>query len=307
MKYSFLYYLCPFIPIRKYRRKIRGKAKSKPFFEAVLASVDSNKWKSFKIIAFHLGEVVTFAMFYKYWWNGEMVIATKKYHLDIFKMLAPEVPIILCEEKIFFKETSEYKKHIFSFVLINDELERWNLTTRNHYFDNWQNYLGKNLKTQNYATPVISEGTTLSAIKKLGKMGLPLENLIFVAPEAQSLSPLPETFWSSIIDTAQKKKYQIFINKSKGDNILTIEEAYFVASHCKMIIALRSGLIDLLCMINKPLRIIYTIGPSDLPDIQPIYALKEFPFCSKDVVEYNIHTDSVENINKQIINEIETL
>ncbi len=216
MKYSFLYYLCPFIPIRKYRKKIRGKAKSKPFFEAVLASVDSNKWKSFKINAFHLGETVTFAQTYKHWWNGEMVIATKKYHLDIFKMLAPEVPVILCEEKIFFKETSEYKKHIFSFVLINDELERWNLTTRNHFFDNWQNYLGKNLKTQNYATPVISEDAKLSAIKKLGKMGLSLENLIFVAPEAQSLSPLPETFWSSVIDTAQKKKYQIFINKSKG-------------------------------------------------------------------------------------------
>lgn len=306
MKYSLLYFLCPFIPIRKYRKKIRGIAKSKPFFEAVLASVDSNKWKSFKIIKHNLGEPVTFALTYKHWWNGEMVIATKKYHLDAFKMLAPEVPVILCEEKIFFKETSKYKKHIFSSVLEPCESSQWILTTRKHFFDNWQNYLGKNLKTQNYATPIISENAILSAIKKLGKMGLSLENLIFVSDEAQSLSPLPETFWSSVIDTAQKKKYQIFINKSKGDNILTIEETYFVASHCKMIIALRSGLIDLLCLINKPLRIIYTPSPH-FNDLQPIYALKKFPFCSKDVVEYNTNTDSVENINKQIINEIEAL
>ncbi len=309
MKYHLLHFLCLFIPVKKYRKKLKRKFKniykSRPFFEAVLTSVDSKKWKNFKIIESNLGEAVIFALTYKHWWNGEMVVVTKKYHLDVFKMLAPEVSTILCKEKISFWETSEYKKHTFSFVLSNHDLGQMNLTQK-HLFENWQNYLGKNLQTQNYATPIISEEAQISATKKLEKMGLSLKNLIFISDEALSLTPLPETFWSSVINAAQNKKYQIFINKSKGDNILTIEETYFVASHCKMIIALRSGLIDLLCLINKPLRIIYTTNPA-ITDIQPMYNLNKFPFCSKDVIEYNTNIDSPEDINKQIIQEIQSL
>lgn len=309
MKYYLLRFLCLFIPIKKYRKKLKRKfkniCKSKPFFEAVLASVDANKYKSFKIIESNLGEAVIFALTYKHWWNGEMVVVTKRYHLDVFKMLAPEVPVFLCREKSSFWETSEYKNHTFSFVLSNHDLGQMNLTQR-HLFDNWQNYLGKKLQSEKYAEPVVSEEARVSATQKLKNMGLSLENLIFISDEALSLTPLPEEFWSSIIKAIQDKKYQFFINKSQGDNILTIEETYFVASHCKMIIALRSGLIDLLCLINKPLRIIYTTNPA-ITDIQPMYDLKKFPFCTKEVIEYNTNADSVENINKQIIKEIQSL
>lgn len=309
MKYFLLRFLCQFIPVKKYRKKFKRKFKnicnSKPFFEAVLASVDTNKWKEFKIIESNLGEAVIFALTYKNWWNGEMVVLTKKYHLDVFKMLAPEVPVIFCKEKSSFWETSEYKKHIFSFVLSNHDLGQMNLTQK-HLFENWQNYLGKNLQTQKYSAPVVSEEARKSALQKLNKMGLSLDNLIFVSDEALSLSPLPEEFWTSVTNAIKDKKYQIFINKSKGDNTLTIEETYFVATQCKMIIALRSGLIDLLCMINKPLRIIYTTNPA-ITDIQPMYDLTKFPFCTKDIIEYNTNTDSVENIKNQIIKEIKSL
>ena len=101
-------------------------------------------------------------------------------------------------------------------------------------------------------------------------------------------------------------KMQFFINKSKGseDEVLTIDEAYFVASKCKMIIALRSGLIDLLCLCKVPLRIIY--GVNDFyKDIQDMYTLSVYPFCNKNLVEYNINYDTLENIQNKLIYEIE--
>ena len=299
----------PFVFYKPWRKRLKERIKNDKIITKLRRCLPNIEKGSFQIVECNMGEAVIYALTSECWYDGGTVLGTKKYHKEIFKMICPNIPFLLLPSNIEIPFTGvlKTKRYEFSFVLRNSDLGQMNLT-RTPFFFNWQKYLGKDLSKIMYPTPVISKEAEKSALQKLKKMGLSLNKLIFLSEEALSLNPLPEKFWESIKEKIKSKNMQFFVNKSKGntDEVLTVEEAYFVANNSKMIIALRSGLIDLLCLCKVPLRIIYGVN-NFYGDIQRMYTLTVFPFCHKDLVEYNINNTSVEDIQNQLIKEIDNI
>lgn len=298
-----------FIFYKPWRKKLRNWIRTQFFLDYCLSSYPKAKHPIFHIINCHLGEAVIYALTSECWYKGGYVIGTKKYHQDMMRMICPEIPFILLPKKIKLPDftTLSYKGYRFDFILSNPDLWKMNIT-KTPFFLNYQKYLGKDLSTLKYRKPIISPEAKKNAIRKLNKMGLSLENLVFLSEESQSMDLLPTSFWDSIKQKLHHKNLQFFTNKSVGtsDEVLTVEEAFFVASKSRMIIALRSGLIDLLCLADTPLRVIF--GVKDLHvDIYPVYLMSVYPFCTKDLIEYNTNNSSLEKIEQQILSEIENI
>jgi hypothetical protein len=51
-----------------------------------------------------------------------------------------------------------------------------------------------------------------SMLKKVKKIGLNLDNFVFLSPEAQSCNHYDDSFWVTLIKELQNKGYDVFIN-----------------------------------------------------------------------------------------------
>lgn len=158
-------------------------------------------------------------------------------------------------------------------------------------------------------------------------------NFIIITPDAVTLNPLGQYFWTELCKNLNNLGFKIFLNvESRKDTIpaegiisafLTIEETYELAKYAKAVIGLRSGLLEILSTTSQvPTFAIYNsyrewlpnkMSPQEaikgftlksLPNIQPE---KIYEYCwneySPDELIYEI-TEQFKNIsNKNILKE----
>lgn len=295
--------ICAFIPKKQLREKIRAYLVNYFWARDIILFSGCKNFKTFQIIHQNLGEVVIFCLTLRLWYKGGMILVTKPYHKELFTMFYPDLPCKLVKRPnycyIDYKEF-HYRDYQFSYVLTSEKLREMNLTKENFYI-NWQEYTGGKIICNDFPEIKISKEVKESAERKLKKLKINIDKLIFISPEAITMKPLPEEFWDKIISLITDNGYSTFINISTGLDyeVLSLEEAYYVASKSKMLIGLRSGLIDLLCLVKVPLRIIYT--ESDFyGDIQSMYSLYKYPYCYDDLREFNLFNMSINKILEDI-------
>ena len=145
----------------------------------------------------------------------------------------------------------------------------------------------------------------LLVLNKLKKSGLNINKFIFVSPDALSIYPLSNHFWEELEANLKHKGYDIFVN-SKA---FTITEAKIIASYSKGIIGMRSGFIETLLELNKPMHIIYTpmlINNMPADKFCKAHSLVFYPYTKKELIfEYENQNNNEKLIMEEIVRRFE--
>lgn len=247
--------------------------------------------------------------------DSSVFIATQKYHIDLCKMMHPNIDCIYMPEILQlrgFDDTYEEKYKLWTFynVLPFNHFVRLEKNLRNgldiHYCKEICKTMGIEYSA-NAKLPMIPENAKNSALVKAKRIGLNLNNFIFLCPESQSNENLDDSFWKNIVDDLYNKGYDVFLNVLNlhpkygiaKTCFLTFEEAYYIASLSKEIIGLRSGFIEYLTSIkNIPITCYYTgfkdrglLPALDVYKVLTGFSLKKLP----NIVVQNINEHIIKN------------
>lgn len=258
------------------------------------------------------GEIYLFLMFLFDTLNQKdniknpIFIATKSYHIDLIKMICPEIPYIFTKK--FYTNIKKEKFYIegieFQEIFVNKHFKKVETkiktepTNTVHYFDEMK----KTLQLNNLASSrqiKCSIESTKTALKKVQDIGLNLNNFVIISPEANSCLPLPIKFWEELILKLQEKGYDIFVNTTLNrfntnkvtykSCFLTYSEAFAIAKYAKKIYSLRSGFTEFLLNTNVPIEIYYT------------------PFAqipSAILIKHGFGVDKLPDVNMNLIKEV---
>ena len=261
--------------------------------------------------------------------KNPLLVATLKYHVDMIKMICPEIPYIYIEN--FRLKTPEncFKIDNFRFFsLFNTthfkqvakEIKQRSLGEY-HYFYGILERL--NMSEQDVALrPItVSVNDEKTMLEKVKKTGLNLDKFIFLAPEAYSCKLYDDDFWCELINQFQTRGYDVFVNLV-DDEIklkealnyktcyLTFAEAFALAKRSKKIVSLRSGFTEFLLQTNIPMDVIYTkfrkrhfFDDLNTYEVMSGFGLKQLPFVDKSKIrEFNMYEQSPKDCIETILN-----
>ncbi len=113
--------------------------------------------------------------------------------------------------------------------------------------------------------PVIEEKYRISAQKKFKNLNLRQGKTVIIAPEARTVQVLGLSFWKELVKELKEKGYDVFLNAVDKDSIFDGVEYEFIrfaeiipfANLCGHVISVRSGLCDVLAVLDCRLHVIY--------------------------------------------------
>ncbi len=254
-----------------------------------------------------------------------LLVATKKYHIDLIETICPEIPYIFRKKlrKNINADMFNYDGINFHMIFKHGHFKRIDKELHNknddlNYFKAIKERLNIKDSEIEMRKAVISEEIRKSVYEKAKKNGLNINNFIFVSPEANSCQKLPESFWIKLINKYREYGYDIYLNLMGDANNyngcefksfdLSYKEAYALAENAKKIIALRSGFIEYLIQTNIPMDVLYTAFSCSyiFDNVTAEYVLKGFslknlPYINKDIIrEYVISDNSYEELLPQL-------
>ena len=254
------------------------------FAAAFAANVHGVRGRRIKVIINNTGEAVTYARTHALWYKpDELVFGSRLQHADIFRLFAPHIPVFYCGDAAELKGYQCINGNDVEPLLTSSRLIEMNNQGK-PFLQSWAEYLHADVSSLSYSRAVISPEVERSALAKAQALRLDLDNFVFLSPVARSCEALPSAFWDEIETSLRAKGYDVFYNSS----LFPIQEVYALASRAKAIIALRSGLCDVLCDLPVPQFIIYSHNKFH-GDLQPMYSLNHFPWVTKELIhEYNV-------------------
>lgn len=273
--------------------------------------IDQNISEKYKNIYIHFncsGETYLFLSYISPT-EDSIFVATKKYHIDLCKMLHPNIECVYLPNILnlrafdnVYKEN--YKNKCFYNVLPFEHFikleNKINKEQEVHYCKEICKTIGIDY-TASTKVPLIGEDIKKSALKKANRIDLNLNNFIFLCPESQSNEDPPSDFWINIVDDLYHNGYDVFLNVlyqnpkygTAKTCYLTFAESYYLASLSKGIIGLRSGFIEPLSSINNIPIICYYTNFKDRGLLKPLsaeqvlkgFSLKLLPNTNKDLIK----------------------
>lgn len=266
--------------------------------------------------------------------KNPLLVATKKYHVDMIKMICPNIPFIYIENIDLRFTGLEFKIENFRFFYLfdNPHFQKVELDIKHkpfgeaHYFKSILDDLNMTYDDISMRTMIVPLQDEASMIEKVSKIGLNLNNFIFISPEAQSCKLYNEDFWCELINILNKEGYDVFVNRvTKDVNLeyattfkscnLTFAEAFALAKRAKRIISLRSGFTEFLIQTNTPMDVLYTkfrqrhsFDDLDITHVMSGFGLLTLPGINKDKIrEFNMFevapSTCINCITKGILND----
>lgn len=203
-----------------------------------------------------------------------LIVGLQGYHVDLVKMICPDVPVLYTKRaKISLHldefKINEQKFHIIfpkkHFDFVEDSLRDKNATTK-HFIKHILNRMELDYSDFSTDKVNISERVVNDVSNKMKDIGLNLDKFVIFAPEANTCEEMSPEFWQNMKQEYESKGFDIFCNTKEFNKAfdsfkwcsLTITEVYALVCMAKEVVALRSGLIDLLSTTNTPMKIYYT-------------------------------------------------
>ncbi|CCY25143.1 putative uncharacterized protein [Brachyspira sp. CAG:484] len=287
------------------------KSSRKMLYKTVLKEI-GNEYKHIFINFNCSGETYIFLSYINPPANS-IFIATRKYHIDLCRMMHPNIECVYLPSVINLRSyddvyKEEYRDKIFYNVLPFKHFIKLEKNLRKgkdvHYCEAICKTIGLEYKKE-ANRPIISEKVKQSALMKINRIGLNLDNFVFLCPESQSNENPAKDYWVNLTEEFYAQGYDIFINTmflnpdyGIGKTcFLTFDEAYYIASLSKQIIGLRSGFIEVLTTVeNVPITCIYTdfkdrglLKPLFVEQVLNGFSLKRLPnVYTKQIKEYSI-------------------
>ncbi len=255
-----------------------------------------------------------------------LLVATKKYHVDMIRMICPEIPYVYMGKlKLKLSEKSFSIDGKRFFLLFNryyfrqvEQNIKSNELGKYHYFQGLIDRLGMTENDISMRRIKVIPEDEKSMLEKVKSIGLNLEKFVFIAPEAQSCEMQSAGFWLELISQFKSKGYDVFMNlagedfKIKNTSSyktcrLTFAEAFALARLSKKIISLRSGLTEFLIQTGVPMDVLYTkfkqrpfFAEMDAEHIMSGFGIKQIPMTDNyNISEFNMN----EILQKQFIKE----
>ena len=259
-----------------------------------------------------------------------LLVATKKYHIDLINLLCPEIPHCYIKKmKIFRRNYININGQNFymvftgqHFVQVEKDIKNNPLETA-HYFYSITDELGIKKEELGFRQVKISEDLKNGVITKARKIGLNLDKFVFIAPEAASCEEYDNEFWVDLCNELQQNGYDTFFNIVDEDTDivgcsyktcdLTFSEAFTLAKMSRGIVSLRSGLTECLLQTNVPIFSLYTKFRNRyvFNDMQVEYVLSGFGLNklpnvdTQKVFEFNMSEVDNREVIKNVINSLE--
>lgn len=263
--------------------------------------------------------------------KNPLLVATKKYHVDMIKMICPNIPFIYIEDIDLRFTGLEFKIENFRFFYLfdNPHFQKVELDIKHkpfgeaHYFKSILDDLNMTYDDISMRRMIVPLQDEASMKEKVSKIGLNLDNFIFISPEAQSCKLYNEDFWCELINILNKEGYDVFVNRvTKDVNLeyattfkscnLTFAEAFALAKRAKRIISLRSGFTEFLIQTNTPMDVLYTkfrqrhsFDDLDITHVMSGFGLLTLPGINKDKIrEFNMFEVAPSECINQILSQL---
>lgn len=206
-----------------------------------------------------------------------LLVATKKYHIDMIKMICPDLPFIYIKKLNLNVVGDTFKIDNFRFFLLYDSIHfrkaeldiKANELGTHHYFKSILDRLDFTEKDLQMRKMNVLHSAEQSMLEKVEKTSLNLDKFVFLAPEAQTCKLYDEDFWVVLVNKLQEMGYDVFVNLIEKDIKLknaidfktcdlSFAEAFALAKKAKKIVSLRSGFTEFLLQTDVPLDVLYT-------------------------------------------------
>jgi len=247
--------------------------------------------------------------------KNPLLIATQKYHIDMIKIICPDLPYVYIG-KFKLKITDDtFKIDNFRFFLLfsSSHFKQVEMDIKSHglgehhYFKSILTRLNMTEQDIEMNNVALSSDIEKSMLDKINKTGLNIDKFIFLAPEAQSCKLYDEDFWTALINKYQERGCDVFVNLVKDDIKLkgaidyktcdlSFSEAFALAKRAKKIVSLRSGFTEFLLQTGVPIDVLYTkfrhrhfFDDMDIYHVMSGFGLSQIPFIDKSKIrEFNM-------------------
>lgn len=256
----------------------------------------------------------------KYGSKNPLLVATKPYHIELIKMICPDIDYIYIKRfnMIVKSETVDFRIDNFRFFqtfshkhFMQAEIDIKNDETA-HYFKSILEEF--NLTQQDIETRETLEimSSVKSMLEKVKEINLNLDKFVLMAPEAHSCTLINNEYWIELINKYKNEGYDVFVNLV-GDEIdltgadyktcyLTYSEIYSLAKRAKKIIMLRSGLTELFLQTNVPMEVLYTkfrdrilINSMEVEQVKRGFSLKNIPYNHNFLIEKRVEDNKCQS------------
>lgn len=258
--------------------------------------------------------------------QNSVFIATRKYHIDLCKMMHPDIDCIYMPEILALRSfddiyEEEYKNKTFynilpfkHFVRLENKIH---IGEKLHYCKEICKTIGIKPNSK-IVSPQVNDKIKAIVLEKTKRISLNLEKFVLLCPESQSNEDLDKEFWINLTKELYGNGYDIFTNALflKAEYgisktcFLTLNELYYLASLSKGIICLRSGVIEPLTAIKSvPITCLYTdfkdrgcLKSIKAETVLECFSLKELPNAEKDNIDEIViqKGNSIQVLNKII-------
>ena len=258
-----------------------------------------------------------------------LIVATRRYHIDLIKMICPNIPFVYIHNIRIKINQDEFKIKNFKFHLlychshfkqVEIDIKENELGTH-HYFKSILNRFDITAENIQMNKIILLLESSKNMQNKIKKLGLNLEKFVFIAPEAQSCKLYDEEFWGSLIKELKDKGYDVFVNLIANKNYLknivdfktcdlSLSEAFALAKKAKRIVSLRSGFTEFLLQTETPIDVLYTkfrhrhlFDDMDIDHVISGFGITKIPYIDKSKIrEFNTFEMSKEQIIGSILN-----
>lgn len=258
-----------------------------------------------------------------------LLVATLPYHVDLIRMLCPDIPYVYTKKLRIKIAENSFKIDNFRFFLLFDsphfkQVEhdiKNNPLGEHHYFKSILNRLEIKESDIQYRRVSIPVEDERSMLNKIAKTGLNINKFVFIAPEAQSCKLYDEDFWCELINQFQDKDYDVFVNLVEDDIKLksakdyktcdlSFAEAFALAKRAQKIVSLRSGFAEFLLQTGVPIDVLYTkfrhrhfFDDMDIYHVMSGFGLSKIPLTDKSKIrEFNMYELSPKECIESILN-----
>ncbi|TLD81584.1 hypothetical protein LS68_000690 [Helicobacter sp. MIT 05-5293] len=262
--------------------------------------------------------------------KNPLLVATKKYHFDMIKMLCPDIPHIYIKMRVdMIGKEHKIKPFRLFFVCDTPHFRQVEFDIKNndlgkcHYFRSLVEYLGLRNDDLSYRKMLLPIEDKRNMLDKVAKIGLNLDKFVFLAPEAISCESYDEKFWVMLINALQDKGFDVFVNLT-SDRIklegardfktcdLSIIEAFALAKNAQRIVMLRSGFTDILLQTHIPMDILYTkfgwrtcFSDMSTSHVLAGFGTRQIPFIDQGKIrEFNMSEITLEDCLTLILEKI---
>lgn len=300
--------------IKKYS-KVFGKTNDCIFF------LSSNSGEAY-IFLTHVLDVIL----KRYDAKKPLIVATKKYHVDLIKTICPEIPYRLVKPlKFQFKDD----------VLINENQKYFLVFSQQHFLQVLSDVKKRNVDYSHYYSAIlsrcnvkyddvafrkvfISSSIENSMLSKIKDISLNLDNFVLICPGALSAAGLSNSFWQDLVNKYKQQGIDVFVNlvgcSLDLSNVayktcyLTYSELFSLATRAKRIVSLRSGLCEYLLQTGVPTYVLYSnfhydrLTPQEGFKLFSMQKLKSYD--KNNIFEFIVNSDELDILKEKITNNL---